>query len=479
MQIRKRPAAMWAIWAAATALIAFNLAHHAVWMDEAQAWCLVRDSASWAEWRWNMRNEGHPWLWYALLFPLAKGGLPVWSMQVLHGVIASTTVAVVLFRAPFPLLVRVAVVFGHFFVFEFAALSRNYAVGGLLLLLAAGMERGSPWRTAALVLLAQTHLWGTLVAATWIAADLWEQRNTSWMLRHALPVLASCGLALACALPTDPLPYGPDPARLLDPDHRSRLLRLLTAVAFPWPYPAAAHVWGSSWMWRGPVWIAETLGLAALVTTVALLPDHGPGRSRFAACAIAVLALPLVAPFHSIRYAGPLVFVALAVAWKDGMAIGAAPPWRAVKQALVAALLLFQVTGGVLASWHFAQRPFSMAATAVHEVRKEGLAALPFVVDRPSLAPAISAALGSPVRFATDGNLHSFARWYPATPEASPAQLLDLAERLARPGVHLFSRAPMDPDACAAQGLRLEVLGAYSGGEIRAEDGVLQRITTR
>ncbi len=460
-------------------LIAFNLAHHAVWLDEAQAWCLVRDSASWAEWRWNMRNEGHPWLWYALLVPLAKGGLPAWSMQVLHGVIASTTVAVVLFRAPFPLLVRVAVVFGHFFVFEFAALSRNYALGGLLLLVAAGMERRSPWRTAALVLLAQTHLWGTLVAATWIAADLWEQRSPSWIVRHALPVLASCGLALACALPTDPLPYGPDPARLLDPDHRSRLLRLLTAVAFPWPDPAAAHLWGSSWMWRAPVWIAESFGLAALLTTIALLPVHGPGRWRFAACAFAVIVLPLVAPFHAMRYAGPLVFVALAVAWRHGTATGPAPLWRTVKRALVAALLLLQVAGGVLASWHFAQRPFSLAAAAVDPVRKDGLAELPFAVDRPSLAPAISATLGRRVLFATDGQLHSFARWYPATPEASPEQLIDLAERSARPGVHVLSHAPIDPAACAARGLRVEVLGVFSGGEIRAEDGVLQRITRR
>lgn len=477
--MHRQPEAMWAVWACATALIGFNLAQHAVWLDEAQAWCLVRDSVSWTEWRWNMRDEGHPWLWYALLFPLAKGGLPVWSMQALHGVIASTTVAVVLFRAPFPLLVRVAVVFGHFFVFEFAALSRNYALGGLLLLVAAGMDRRSPWRTVMLVLLAQTHLWGTLVALTWIAADVWEQRRASWMLRHAIPVLASCALALACALPAEPLPYGPDPARLLDPDHRARLLRLLTAVAVPWPDPGAAHVWGSSLPWRAPVWIAESLGLAALLSSIVLLPANGPGRWRFAACTCAVLALPLVAPFHAIRYAGPLVYVAVALAWKDG-AIGVpAPPWRTARKALVAALLLVQMTGGILASRHFAQRPFSLAAATVDRVRTDGLAELPFIVDRLALAPAVSASLGRPVLLATDGHARSFVRWHPATPDASPAQLLDLAERFARPGVHVRSRAPIDPSACAARGLHLVVLGTCTGGEIRAEDGVLQRITTR
>jgi hypothetical protein len=468
---------MWAIWGCASVLIAFNLAHHAIWLDEAQAWCLVRDSASWAEWRWNMRNEGHPWLWYALLFPLAKGGLPAWSMQALHGVIASTTAAIVIFRAPFPLVVRIAVVFGQFFVFEYAALSRNYALGGLLLLVAAWMDKRSPWRTPALGLLAQTHLWATLVAATWIATELWKQRSASWTLRHALPVLASCGLALACALPTDALPYGPDPARLLDPDHRSRMLRLLTAVVVPWPDPAADHVWGSSLMWRLPAWSADALGIAVLVALTVLLPVRRIGRLRFAACACAILLLPLMAPFHAIRYAGPLVLLAVAVAWMDGPGPHRRPGRRIAGNAVIGALLLLQAMGGILTSWQFARRPFSRAADAVERVRSDGRADLAFVVDRPSLTPAVSAALGRPVLLAADGRPWSFTRWYPPIAEASAEQLLDVAEHHARPGVHVLSRTPIEPAACAARGLRVEVLGTFAGGEIRAEDGVLQRIT--
>ena len=46
------------------------------WRDVSQAWCIVRD-LSIPQIFAQLRYEGHPFLWYALLWPLAKLGLPL------------------------------------------------------------------------------------------------------------------------------------------------------------------------------------------------------------------------------------------------------------------------------------------------------------------------------------------------------------------------------------------------------------------
>ena len=71
-------------------------------------------------------------LWYALLWPFARVFHSVATLQVLEWFIATGTVALVLFKAPFTLARRVALVFGYFFLYEYGALTRSYGLGVLL-----------------------------------------------------------------------------------------------------------------------------------------------------------------------------------------------------------------------------------------------------------------------------------------------------------------------------------------------------------
>lgn len=105
-----------------------------MWRDETQAWLIARDS----RWPWevirNTRYEGHPWLWHLVLWgPSRLTWNPV-AMQVVHGAIATGTVWLILRLAPFPWPVRLLLASGYFFAFEWAVISRNYALGALLLL---------------------------------------------------------------------------------------------------------------------------------------------------------------------------------------------------------------------------------------------------------------------------------------------------------------------------------------------------------
>src|SRR5690242_7219417 len=57
--------------------------HHEGWRDEADAWLAARDlpMGQWFSW---LGGAGTPGLWYVLILPLARSGLPYLSMTLLH-----------------------------------------------------------------------------------------------------------------------------------------------------------------------------------------------------------------------------------------------------------------------------------------------------------------------------------------------------------------------------------------------------------
>ena len=137
--------ARWMEWIAFltfTVLTTVVARHHEPWHDELQAWRLAIDSADMATLARNIRYEGHPFLFYALLHGL---GLLSRSWEVVaaaHVAVACLTALIVLRFAPFPLLQRVLVVSGYFFFYEYAVITRAYGLGVLFAMLACVFWRG-------------------------------------------------------------------------------------------------------------------------------------------------------------------------------------------------------------------------------------------------------------------------------------------------------------------------------------------------
>jgi hypothetical protein len=121
------------------------LSHHEMWRDELQAWLLARDAASPLELLHNIRYEGHPGLWHLLLWGPAQLTWNPVAMQVVHGLLASLAVFVVLRFAPFRWLTRILLCGSYFLAYEWAVVSRNYAISMLLFFLFATLHR-KRWR---------------------------------------------------------------------------------------------------------------------------------------------------------------------------------------------------------------------------------------------------------------------------------------------------------------------------------------------
>ena len=106
--------------------------HHEIWGDEAQAWLVVRDLDFWGIIR-HVRTEGHPLLWYFVLFPLAKLHLPVISMQILNWILVVAGAGLFVWKAPFSNFCKISVLCSSGFLYWFPALARSYCLIPLLL----------------------------------------------------------------------------------------------------------------------------------------------------------------------------------------------------------------------------------------------------------------------------------------------------------------------------------------------------------
>jgi hypothetical protein len=212
-QISFPPAALWAlvmtVYVAATL---FATLHHEPWRDEADSWLLVRDNDL-SEVFARMPYAGTPGLWYLLLYPLPRLGLPFLAQGILHLVLASLAAGLFLWRAPLPRITRVLFVFSFFMAYEYAVVSRTYVLTVLLLFCAGALHRmrfATPVLYAVPVaLLFNTNAHSVVIAGAVVLAyaiDVVRDRRWSVSTVAALAVMVSGGGAAVWQLrpPPDP-----------------------------------------------------------------------------------------------------------------------------------------------------------------------------------------------------------------------------------------------------------------------------------
>lgn len=123
----------WILAVIYTGLIGIMATHHEMWRDEMQAWLLARDSTSPLALLHNMQYEGHPGLWHMILWPIAQLTWNPAGMQVAHVLIAGSSAFLLLRFSPFSLPVKILILCGYFFSYEWSVIARNYAISVLLL----------------------------------------------------------------------------------------------------------------------------------------------------------------------------------------------------------------------------------------------------------------------------------------------------------------------------------------------------------
>jgi hypothetical protein len=143
---------------------------HEPWYDEAVAWQIAK-SASLYDIIFEIPHyEGHPPLWHLILLPFAKLGVPYeFSLKFVSLVFSGSAVILLVFKSPFPRIIRLLLPFTYFLFYQYGVISRPYSVMILLFFVMALVykERNNkPWKyTIVLALLCFISAYGILISA--------------------------------------------------------------------------------------------------------------------------------------------------------------------------------------------------------------------------------------------------------------------------------------------------------------------------
>jgi len=74
---------------------------HGMWLDELQAWTIARDNVSLLSLLTAIKYDGHPALWYILLYAITRFTHNPVSMQILHLCIAALNIFIFTKFSPF------------------------------------------------------------------------------------------------------------------------------------------------------------------------------------------------------------------------------------------------------------------------------------------------------------------------------------------------------------------------------------------
>ncbi len=158
-------------------------AFHEACFDEAQAWEIARCASVREILTVIPHYEGHPPLWHLILLPFARSGAQFdVSLHLINILFSTCAMGLLLFRSPFPKIVRYFLPFTYFFFYQYGVIGRPYSLMMLAVMLAAVTytdRNRHPWNyILALCLMCLCSAYGIMISgglcAVWTAEILTE-----------------------------------------------------------------------------------------------------------------------------------------------------------------------------------------------------------------------------------------------------------------------------------------------------------------
>jgi hypothetical protein len=454
--------------------------HHEIWRDEAEPWLVAKASRSLDDLALRIRFEGHPALWYWGLFLLTRFTRAPQAMQIVHLLIAAAAVFLFARSAPFPRTVRVLFAFSYFPFYEYGVISRDYALGMLLLFAFCAVfprrNRSLLGPAAVLVLLAQTHLLMFILAsilAFLLAAErFWKRREARPRFLAAGAVFVLLGLALAAyqIVPVGESTFSTKLDFSYMPAKAGTVIRAMskTFVAVPEP---RLNFWGNSILnlLSGPVGvIGRLVGPLFFFFALLALLDRPLALSFYVLSTLALLSFYYLVHLGLIRHHGILFLAFLAAFWLAG--VSAPGPRRPGRLRAVAAgarrfapavlgiILSVQIAATAMAASYDIRYPFSQAKRAADFIKLQGLRDWVLIGDTHLALAGVSAYLDRPFYFPYIESWGTYALYvHGVHVPMTMTPIVAAAERLSRETGQeylLVLSYPLDEASLTTRGLR-------------------------
>lgn len=158
---------------------------HEPWRDEANVWLMARELSPFGLLR-EIKYQGHPCLWYFLVMPFVKIGLPFRTIGAISYLVMAATAGIFLRKAPIHIITKTACLFSPIFTYFYPVIARNYCLIALILVLLAWqyIERNTHVIRYGLLLglLVQSDTIAIpvagLISAMWLLENVWKYIRT-------------------------------------------------------------------------------------------------------------------------------------------------------------------------------------------------------------------------------------------------------------------------------------------------------------
>jgi hypothetical protein len=186
---------LWAVFGLYIIIASYTMYHHELWGDEFHSWNIARGSSSFFDLIYNRRYEGHPPVWYTVLWIISKFTHNLVYVQIVQLVFAILVIFVMLFYSPLPTGAKILLPFGYYFIFEYAILSRNYVLAvlaGFLICIIINKEFKYKLIVYYLLLffMSNVHLMGMLLAGSlhlyFLISSVEQKKKRSFVALHSL-----------------------------------------------------------------------------------------------------------------------------------------------------------------------------------------------------------------------------------------------------------------------------------------------------
>jgi hypothetical protein len=401
-------------------VVGFVMLRHEMWRDELQAWLIAKASSSPGDLLHNTRFEGHPVLWYALLWPFAHLSHAPRLEQVIEWVLAVGATALVVLRAPLTMVQKALYVVGYFAVFEYGVLARSYTLGILLLYGAvaaarSGLDPNRRWWLVGPLLAAAafTSAFGAIVAVALFAGLLVDEtmhgRDRRAVALGGLGGLVVLALAYVQARPAAGTSRLATWHTSVDAERAAGSVAVVSRALLP--IPKLQHAFWNTNVTDGHTAIAALLGVALAVAVAWAVRRSPAALTTWCVGVVGLVTFTYlkVDELSTARYLGH-VFVLLVVAiWLQGPVRRASVDRWAVTG--LTALLAVQAAVGVYALARDGGDRFSDAKAVAAFIDANGLHDARIVVDPDFVGAPLAAYLDRPLHYLTGERDGTYTKW--------------------------------------------------------------------
>jgi len=410
------------------ALLLFGIFHHELFLEEAQQLTIARDSNSIREVFKNMLYEGHVTLWNSVLFYLTHfiSARPI-AMQLFHSLVIISAAFVFLRYAPFNLKVKTLTVFGCYFLFVYSIVSRNYALGILLLficcVLLAEPEKNLIRIGIVMVLMCFTHLFYVFAAAGifmyLLVVIKRKYLRIQFVLFTALFLFGAISAVIqTLRVPADNVVSVAKGLSWLEPQRLAFGMIGFARGFINVPPVHQRYFWDIQYIQHFPVWFDVLLVVILFVTTVGFIFKSKKALLFYLLPVALLTAFFAMTGLAGSRYFGLYFIFFIAALWLahyDGVAIFPNEDRRRIKKwmprAFIYSILSLQLFSGIFMYVADYKKPFSEAKNMVSFLKEHCFDQDPLIVDGYTAGPSVSAYLGRKVYYLDIDQPGSFVIW--------------------------------------------------------------------